>query len=277
MTRTLLDALQERFPDSSKTTLRKMLQADRVRVNGSTERNAKRPVASEDRIEIGSKGENADPRVTILYEDDDLLVIDKAAGLLTIASPTETEETVVAILGAKRVQVVHRLDRDSSGVLVFAKDSDMRERLQALFAAHDIERVYVAIIHGRLTEPTGTFRSYLAEDRSLHVKSTANPRKGKEAITHYRMLAAGAQYSMLEITLETGRRNQIRVHLAEAGYPIVGDTMYGAGRENPIGRLALHARHLGFVHPGTGSKLTFEVPIPEAFLALTPSAALRSD
>jgi tRNA pseudouridine32 synthase/23S rRNA pseudouridine746 synthase/23S rRNA pseudouridine1911/1915/1917 synthase len=277
VTRTLLDALQERFPDSSKTTLRKMLQADRVRVNGSTERNAKRPVASEDRIEIGSKGENADPRVTILYEDDDLLVIDKAAGLLTIASPTETEETVVAILGAKRVQVVHRLDRDSSGVLVFAKDSDMRERLQALFAAHDIERVYVAIIHGRLTEPTGTFRSYLAEDRSLHVKSTANPRKGKEAITHYRTLAAGAQYSMLEITLETGRRNQIRVHLAEAGHPIVGDTMYGAGRENPIGRLALHARHLGFVHPGTGSKLTFEVPIPEAFLALTPSAALRSD
>jgi 23S rRNA pseudouridine1911/1915/1917 synthase len=267
-TRTLLDVLQERLPDSSKTTLRKMLQADRVRVNGNTERNAKRPIAAADRIEIGSKGEISDPRVTILYEDDDLIVIDKAAGLLTIASPTETDETVLALLGPRRVHVVHRLDRDSSGVLVFAKDGDMRERLQTLFAAHDIDRVYVAIIHGQLPEPIGTFRSYLTEDRSLHVKSTANPRKGKEAITHYRTLASGHRYSMLEITLETGRRNQIRVHLAEAGHPIVGDTMYGNVGENPIGRLALHARQLGFVHPGTGEKLTFTVPIPEAFLGL---------
>ena len=146
-----------------------MLETNRVRVNGTTERNAKRPIEPEDRVEIGSKGEIADPRVTILYEDADLIVIDKAAGLLTVASPTETEETVVAILGANRVHVVHRLDRDCSGVLVFAKDANMRVRLQALFAAHDIERVYVAIIHGQLAEPTGTFRSYLTEDRSLHV------------------------------------------------------------------------------------------------------------
>jgi RluA family pseudouridine synthase len=238
-----------------------MLQADRVRVNGTTERNAKRSISPEDRVEIGSKGEIADPRVTILYEDADLIVIDKAAGLLTVASPTETEETVVAILGANRVHVVHRLDRDCSGVLVFAKDADMRERLKALFAAHDIERVYVAIVHGHLAEPTGTFRSYLTEDRSLHVKSAS---KGKEAITHYRTVASGPRYTMLEVTLETGRRNQIRVHLADAGHPIVGDTMYGKGRENPLGRLALHARLLGFAHPGTGKKLVFTVPIPEA-------------
>src|SRR5205814_6076023 len=136
---------------------------------------------------------------------DDLIVIEKAAGLLSVASPTEAEETVVAILN-RPVHVVHRLDRDSSGILVFAKDADMRERLQALFATHDIERVYVAIIHGRLAEPTGTFRSYLTEDRSLHVKSAS---KGKEAITHYRTLASGSRYTMLEVTLETGRRNQI--------------------------------------------------------------------
>jgi 23S rRNA pseudouridine1911/1915/1917 synthase len=242
-----------------------MLQANRVRVNGTTERNARRPIEPEDRVEIGSKGEISDPRVTVLYEDADLIVIDKAAGLLTVASPAETEETVVAILGANRVHVVHRLDRDCSGVLVFAKDADMRERLQAFFAAHAIERVYVAIIHGQLAEPTGTFRSYLTEDISLHVKSTANASKGKEAITHYRTLASGPRYTMLEVTLETGRRNQIRVHLAESGHPIVGDTMYGKGRENPLGRLALHARLLGFAHPGTGRKLVFTVPIPEAF------------
>ena len=262
---TLLDILQRRFPDSSKTTLRKMLQADRVRVNGKPERNAKRTVAPDDRVEIGSKGEISDPRVTVLYEDADLIVIDKAAGLLTIASPTESEETVVALLGADRVHVVHRLDRDCSGVLVFAKDADMRERLQALFVAHEIDRVYVAIIHGQLPEPAGTFRSYLTEDRSLHVKSTGDARKGKEAITHYRTIATGAKYSMVEVTLETGRRNQIRVHMAEAGHPIVGDTMYGKGRENPVGRLGLHARLLGFVHPGTVRKLTFAVPMPEAF------------
>src|SRR5438309_2605377 len=133
-----------------------MLQADRVRVNGTIERNARRAITSADLVEIGGKKEISDPRVTILYEDDNLLVIDKAAGLLTVASPIETKETVVAILN-RRVHVVHRLDRDSSGVLVFAKDADMRERLRQLFAAHDIERVYVAIIHGRLAEPTGTF------------------------------------------------------------------------------------------------------------------------
>lgn len=250
-----------------------MLQTDRVRVNGDPERNAKRPIAPDDRVDIGSKAEIPDSRVTILYEDAALIVIDKAAGFLTVASPTETKETAVAFLntylgarrGEDRVHVVHRLDYDCSGVLVFAKDTDMRHRLQARFAAHDIDRIYVAIIYGQLPQPAGTFRSYLAEDRSLHVKTTVNEREGKEAITHYRTLRSGPRYAMLEVTLETGRRNQIRVHLAEAGHPIVGDAMYGKSSENPLGRLALHARDLGFVHPGTGRKLTFTVPVPEAF------------
>jgi 23S rRNA pseudouridine1911/1915/1917 synthase len=250
-----------------------MLQADRVRVNGDPERNAKRRITPQDRIDIGSKKEIPDPRIAILHEDADLIVIDKAAGLLTVASPTEAEETAVAFLntylgarrGEDRVHVVHRLDYDCSGVLVFAKDADMRRRLQARFAAHDIDRIYVAIIHGQLPQPVGTIRSWLAEDRLLRVSSTANEQEGKEAITHYRTVASGPRYAVLEVTLETGRRNQIRVHLAEAGHPIVGDTMYGKGRENPVGRLALHARELGFVHPRTGKKLRFSVPVPEAF------------
>ena len=265
--------LQERFPDSSKTTLRKMLQADRVRVNARPERDAKRVVSPEDRIDVGPKGGGLDPRVAILHEDSDLIVIDKAANLLTVASPVETEETVVAFLntylgarpGEDRVHVVHRLDRDSSGALVFAKNAHMRKRLQALFKAHRIDRVYVAIAHGRLPQPAGTFRSYLVEDPALRVKSTDDAREGKEAITHYRTLASGPRYAMLEVTLETGRRNQIRVHLAEAGHPIVGDAMYGKGREDPLGRLGLHATQLGFTHPATGRRLTFTLPIPEAF------------
>lgn len=276
--RTLLDVLGERFPDSSKGTLRKMLEANRVCVNGSPERNAKRPITSGDRIEVGSKRAALDPRVTILHEDAELIVIDKAAGLLTVPSsaPVGAEETVVGFLGAylgvrrgeEDMLVVHRLDRASSGVLVFAKNPAMRDRLKVLLAAHDVERIYVAIIHGRLPEPTGTIRSRMVEDDALHMKSIASARGGKKAITHYRTLESGARYSMLEVTLETGRRNQIRVHLAEAGHPIVGDTMYGAGRENPLGRLGLHAAKLGFKHPRTGRNSTFTSPIPEVFRQL---------
>lgn len=271
--RELLAVLEERFPDSSKTTLRGMLQADRIRVNGITERNAKRSIAPEDRVDVAPAASRLDPRVTILHEDADLIVIDKAADLLTVASPAERQETVVAFLntylrarrGEDRVHVVHRLDYDSSGALVFAKDADMQQRLQVLFAAHDIDRVYVAIIHGQLPEPAGTLRSYLAEDRSRRVRSMPNAREGKKAITHYRTVAAGRYYSMLEVTLETGRRNQIRVHLAEAGHPIVGDEMYGKNRQSPLGRLGLHARDLGFVHPRTKEKLKFTVPVPPTF------------
>jgi tRNA pseudouridine32 synthase/23S rRNA pseudouridine746 synthase/23S rRNA pseudouridine1911/1915/1917 synthase len=146
----------------------------------------------------------------------------------------------------------------------------MRDRLQTLFAAHDIERIYVAIVHGKLEESSGTFRSFLAEDKELRVKSVAGPAQGKqvqgkEAITHYRTVASGRRFSMLEVTLETGRRNQIRVHLAEAGHPIVGDNMYGKDRENPLGRLALHARHLAFIHPRTRKRLEVTMPIPDSF------------
>lgn len=259
----LLDVLQRRFPDSSKTTLRKMLQGDRVRVNGAPERDAKRMIGEGDRVEIASKSERLDPRVRIIFEDDDLIVIDKAAGLLTIANEQVLYETAEAFLNAyKPVQVVHRLDRDTSGVLVFAKNAYVRERLQELFAGHDIERVYVAIVHGKLKPPAGTFRSMLAEDRDLRVRSVES--EGKEAITHYRTIASGRQYSILEVTLETGRRNQIRVHLAEAGHPVLGDMMYGK-RDDDFGRLALHAKVLGFVHPRTGKKVTFTAEMPREF------------
>ena len=274
--RSLLDVLQERFPDSSKTTLRKMLQNDRVSVNGRTERDARRIITGTDRLDFGPRADRTrlDSRVRILYEDESIIAVDKDPGLLTVASPVEPGETVEAFLNLHlggrpnepRVHVVHRLDRDSSGVLVFARNSHVRDKLQQLFAEHDIERVYVAIVHGTLRDPTGTFHSFLSEDRSLRVRS--DTKGGKEAITHYRTIAAGQSYSMLEVTLETGRRNQIRVHLAESGHPIVGDTMYGEGLSNPIGRLGLHARDLGFVHPVSRKPMAFTVPVPPSFAEL---------
>jgi tRNA pseudouridine32 synthase/23S rRNA pseudouridine746 synthase/23S rRNA pseudouridine1911/1915/1917 synthase len=268
VTSTLLDLLQQRFPDSSKTTLRTMLRDDRVRVNGAPERDAKRTIGADDRVEITGRSERIDPRVRVLFEDADLIVIDKAEGLLSVPSADmlhETAETFLTAYNRAPVHHVHRLDRDTSGVLVFAKNTFIRERLQKLFAAHDIERVYVAIVHGKLREPAGTFRSFLAEDGELRVRSVADASQGKEAITHYRTTASGRRYSILELKLETGRRNQIRVHLAEAGHPVVGDTMYGKGREDAFGRLALHAKTLGFVHPRSGEKVTFTADVPRAF------------
>jgi 23S rRNA pseudouridine1911/1915/1917 synthase len=265
----LLDRLQQLFPDSSKTTLRTMLKSDRVRVNGQPERDAKRELGEGDRVEVGSLSARLDPRIRILYEDADLIVVDKAEHLLSVPTDEVRHENAEAFLNAyTSVHHVHRLDRDTSGVLVFAKTTHVRDRLQELFAAHNIERVYVAIVFGKLREPSGTFRSFLAEDRELRVRTVSVPAQGKEAITHYRTIASGRRYSMLELTLETGRRNQIRVHLSEAGHPVVGDTMYGKGRDLELRRLALHARDLGFVHPRTGKKVKFTADIPRAFREL---------
>jgi RluA family pseudouridine synthase len=264
----LLDLLQQRFPDSSKTTLRKMLQSDRVRVNGVPERDAKREVNDEDRVEVGPKIAAIDPRLRILYEDDDIIVVDKAVGLLSVPTDEvkyENAEALLSAYAARPILHVHRLDRDTSGVLVFAKNTFVREQLQTLFAAHDIERVYIAIVNGKLREPSGTIRSFLAEDRDLRVRSVG-PSEGKEAVTHYRTIASGRRYSMLEVTLESGRRNQIRVHLSEAGHPIIGDTMYGSGRDKELGRLGLHASRLGFIL--RDRRFSFESPLPDEFRSL---------
>ncbi len=274
---TLLDALQKKFPDSSKTTLRKMLQNDRIRVNGTPERDAKRELGPDDRIDVLDRQPRPiDPRVKILFEDDDLLIVDKAPGLLTVPNENvlyETAETFLnayagALPGEQRVHHVHRIDRDTSGVLVFAKTTYVRDQLKELFAAHDIERAYVAVVFGKLKEPSGTFRSFLAEDRDMKVRSVADHSEGKEAITHYRTIASGKRFSILELKLETGRRNQIRVHLAEAGHPIVGDTMYGKGRDESLPRLGLHAKLLAFRHPRTGRTVTFESEMPREFREL---------
>lgn len=250
-----------------------MLQSDRVRVNGAPERNAKRGIEPADVVEVAGRSAPIDPRVRILFEDDDLIVADKAAGLLTVPSPEVQHETAETFLnrylgarpGEARVHHVHRLDRDTSGVLVFAKNTYVRDRLQQRFAAHDIDRLYVAIVHGKLRDASGTFRSFVVEGADLRVRSVDGQAEGKEAITHYRTIASGRRYSILEVTLETGRRNQIRVHLSEAGHPIVGDTMYGKGREDPLGRLGLHAKLLGFIHPRRGTRVEFISDVPRAF------------
>ncbi|HVG24341.1 MAG TPA: RluA family pseudouridine synthase [Thermoanaerobaculia bacterium] len=273
----LLDALARLFPESSKTTLRQMLQAGRVRVNGEVEKNARRELQSGEIVEIGQKSVQPvlPEGLAILHEDDDVIVVLKANGLLTVATERERETTAQAYLnvylqskGAERVHVVHRLDRETSGVLVFAKHFAAREALKEKFAAHDIERVYVAAIEGALDPPHGTFRSHLRERKDLRMESVEPHPDAKLAVTHYRTIETNGRYSLLEIRLETGRKNQIRTHLAEAGHPVVGDRLYGSS-VNPLGRLGLHAKLLGFDHPATGKKMVFTAPVPKSFISLS--------
>jgi 23S rRNA pseudouridine1911/1915/1917 synthase len=275
--RSLLEELEAFFPGSSRTTIRQMLQHGRVRVNGEIEKNAKLALHPGDLLDVAARGaqELLNPSLTLLHEDDDLIVIVKPAGLLTVASPGEKEETAQAYLNEylqarklrTRIQVVHRLDRDTSGVLVFPKTFYAKERLKEQFADHDVHRLYIAVVEGTLSPPAGTFRSHLLEGKDLRMRSVSASSGGVLAVTHYKTISTSAAYSLLEVRLETGKRNQIRVHLAESGHPVIGDSMYGTGAD-PIGRLGLHARELGFRHPKDGREMRFEAPLPDSFRKL---------
>jgi 23S rRNA pseudouridine1911/1915/1917 synthase len=269
----LLDALGSLYPESSKTTLRQMLQAGRVRVNGEVEKNARCALDVDDVVDVGPKTVQIalPPELTILHEDEAVIVVLKANGLLTVATERERETTAQAYLnvylkekGEERIHVVHRLDRETSGVLVFAKSFEAREALKEKFAVHDVDRVYVAIVEGAIDPPSGTLRSYLRERRDLKMESVDPHPDAKLAVTHYRTIESNGKLSMLEIRLETGRKNQIRTHLSEAGHPVVGDRLYGS-TVNPLGRLGLHAKLLGFDHPVTGKRMVFTAPLPKVF------------
>jgi RluA family pseudouridine synthase len=272
----LLDVLAGLFPDSSRTTLRQMLQGGRVRVGGEVEKDAKRLIEEGEAVEVGPRAiRRALPEgLELLHEDEAVLVVLKANGLLTVATERERETTAQAYLnlylkekGEERVHVVHRLDRETSGVLVFAKTFAAREALKEQFAAHSVDRLYVAIVEGTMAPPNGTFRSNLIERRDLRMQSVASHPEAKHAVTHYRTIAEHGGWSMLEVTLETGRKNQIRTHFAEAGHPVAGDRLYGS-EVNPLGRLGLHAKLLGFDHPISGERMTFTAAVPKVFREL---------
>ena len=204
-----------------------------------------------------------------------MIVVDKPAGLLTMGTETERSKTVYAALRAyanhkkpaEKIFIVHRLDREASGLLVFAKTIEAKERLQEQFKDHSAGRRYVAVVEGSVRGDAFTIRSFLAENSAYRVYSTPNERLGKPAVTHVRVVKRKPRTTRLEVRLETGRKHQIRVHLAERGHPIIGDKSYGS-RANPIRRLALHGAHLAFKHPATGKLMQFDSPPPGALLAL---------
>ncbi|MBS4168079.1 RluA family pseudouridine synthase [Parachlamydia sp. AcF125] len=265
---TVLEALTKLSPDSSKTTLREWLRDGRVFVDGQLVKIASTPLQSGQTISLGSKPARKE-KVPILYEDPHLVVIEKPAGLLSVATHFDKTHTAHAYLKERfrprKVYVVHRLDQETSGVMLFALSEEGYFGLKELFANHDIDRQYTAVVHGKMPQRAGTWRSYLYEDKAYVVHSTQDPEKGELAITHFQILESRSSYSLLKLTLETGKKNQIRVHCEENGVPIVGDKKYG-GEESIIAhRLCLHAHHLGFVHPIYKKEMSFDSPIPEKF------------
>ena len=203
----------------------------------------------------------------LVHEDDDILVVDKPAGLLTIATERERERTAYKMLmdyvAGARIFVVHRLDRETSGLVVFAKSWDAKRKLQAQFEARTVERIYRALVEGTVGAAEGTLSGRLAEDRALRVGPARRGREGREAITRYRVLERQRATTLLELSLVTGRRGQIRAQLAAAGHPIVGDRVYGSGLD-PLRRVCLHATRLALAHP-RGGRVAFESPMPRAF------------
>lgn len=265
---TLIEALQEVYPDSSKSTLRSLLKEERVRVDGATCKIANTPLSVGQQLEVGKKRLVIEEGVEILYQDPYLAVVYKPSGLLSVSTDFEKELTLHKILKnhfyPKKVEVVHRLDQDTSGVMLFALDEKTQTQLKDIFEKHKIDRRYTAIVEGKLTPEKGTWSSYLYEDNNYVMHSTNNPKKGKLAVTHYEVAGYSKKFTRLNVTLETGKKNQIRVHCSDAGHPVAGDAKYGA-ESNPAKRLMLHANHIGFMHPTKKKKVQFNVAPPDAF------------
>lgn len=288
----LLEYLLEVFNDRSRTGIKSFLAHGQVEVNGKPVSAFDFPLKTNDVIVILERGrkrnrkEEDNPltkalgkQVRIVYEDDSLIVAEKAAGLLTMSTGKPGEVTAYSILteyvknkenagrtgGSPRIFIVHRLDRDTSGLLLFAKDRETQEALQENWNDNIIERKYAAVVEGHLSPAEGTITTWLKEHpKSLKMISDPYDNGGRKAVTHYRTVRRNAGYSLVEFELATGRKNQIRIHASDMGCPIAGDYKYGASTD-PIGRLALHARTISFRHPFTGKVMRFETPLPKLF------------
>lgn len=213
--------------------------------------------------------------ITILHEDEDLIVINKDAGILSISGGRSAELTAHKQLNLymrqdnpkNHVFVVHRLDRDTSGVMIFAKNEATKEKLQQNWQTSVKERIYMALVEGEVKEEESTITSWLTENpKSYKVHSSPKDNGGQHAVTHYKKIRSNGTTSLLEVQLETGRKNQIRVHMADIGHPVVGDKKYGS-TINPLKRLGLHAASIAFTHPTTGKPVQYTSPVPKRFRA----------
>ncbi|MFA5327487.1 MAG: RluA family pseudouridine synthase [Prolixibacteraceae bacterium] len=274
----LMKFLIEKFPEKSRTTIKSLLAHKQVTVDNMVTTKFDHPLSRGQVVYINKKKSEEKPRfrgMRIVYEDASLIVIDKASGLLSMASETEKTKTAYSMLSEyvkkfdpkNLIFIVHRLDRDTSGLMMFAKSKKVQEILQKDWNDSIIDRSYICVVEGEMEKKEGSVTSWLKENKAMVMFSSQNPDDGLKATTNYKVLRTGKQFSLLEVKLETGRKNQIRVHMKDLGYPVTGDKKYGA-KLNPIGQMGLHARVLSFKHPISGKVMRFDTPIPGKFLKI---------
>lgn len=266
---TLLNVLVNELKDLSNRTIRNYIKHGMVKVNNSTVKISNVLVNEKDEITVNfSKREIPNYKLKILYEDDDIIVIDKPAGLLTISNAKEKEITAFRMVSdyikhtnqKAKLFVVHRLDQNTSGVLLFSKNLKLKEELQKRWNEIVQIREYTCVVEGKIVKD-GFFESYLTASHNQIIHSTKNKEIGKYARTNYKVIKSNEKYSLLRVQIDTGRRNQIRVHMSEHGHPIVGDKKYGS-KDNSINRLALHANKLVLWDIRNGDELIFISEVP---------------
>ena len=277
----LLTFLVKLFPQSSRSTLRKMLTSGRVIVDGKICNRAKHEVVVGTNIEILDKVKAAEespspraqytgPKIDIIFEDESILVVLKPEGMLSIATNKLETDTLhsrcvdyVQFSGERNwCHIVHRLDRDTSGVMVFAKNKQHKETLQQQFAERSVQRTYHALVEGRPEKNSGTVSSWLAEDKHLHVRKVSSTYQGaKKAITHWDVEDSDDHVSLIRITIDTGKRHQIRMAMKDLGCPVVGDELHES-TANPLNRVCLHATALEFLHPQSDDLVRFTSKVP---------------
>lgn len=274
----LLPFLFEKMHNKSRNAVKGILTRGQVVVNDKSITQHNFQLKQGDTVQIHTRVADESVKLSglrILFEDEHLIVIEKDAGLLTIATNREKQKTayyqlmdyVKSINPSYRVFIVHRLDRDTSGVMIFAKSKNVQQLLQENWHSIVPKRAYIALVEGSVQKNAGTITSWLKENRAFIMYSSQRPNDGQKAVTHYKVLKRNKKNSLLEVHLDTGRKNQIRVHMQDLHHPIVGDKKYGATTK-PIGRLGLHAHKIAFTHPITNKSLAFESKIPKQFLTL---------
>ena len=272
---TLLAFLLEQYRDSPKTRVKKILQSGNVHVNSVPVTLHSWKLNPGDSVEIvktTTRSIKSEAPFPVLYEDSELIVIDKPAGIATssVDGSRNIRDELSSFLrnnsaGKERAWVIHRLDKEVSGLLMFARSEEMMDKVKENW--EETEKHYYALVEGTPPENEGTIKSWLIEDGRQKIHSTKNQDKGKLAITHYKTIKKIEGYTLLDISTDTGRKNQIRVHLSDLGCPIVGDRKYGASAEY-IRRVRLHAYSLTFPHPVSGTRITVSSEMPKRFFSI---------
>jgi 23S rRNA pseudouridine1911/1915/1917 synthase len=274
----LMEFLIDRMPDKSRKTVKSLLAHHQVSVDDKSITQFDHPLKAGQQVVITwtkvlQRDKHKD--IKVVFEDPYIVVIEKQPGMLSIATDKEKERTAFRILSDQvkkidpknRIFVVHRLDREASGLMMFAKSREIQRLLQDAWQEDVLERTYAVVVEGRVPRDQGVITSWLKENAARVMYSSSTPGDGQKAVTRYTVQKRSKDYSLLEVSLETGRKNQIRIHMKDLGHSIIGDKKYGAAGK-PIPRLGLHARVLAFRHPVTGKEMRFETPIPKDFLRL---------